>query len=1383
MNDIIYNYIVQAILGAASGYITNDYAINMLFKEYTPLKIGGVIKKTRTEFIDKLSSLVENDIINREKLNKVLSGDEFITEFAKVTQDFFEKYLYEAVGASEFSQLNGIEPTINETGKFIEELLENHRDEIISLLIKNLNTEAFFTENQIDTLSCSLSESIIEAADMELSAKAISSLYNEKESVTLSELLCIPDERLRSISKNLVSELNSLITGSLSDKTEADLKDIYKILNIDNAFLAAKNAFFEKSLNDILNIDNELKDKALVLFTQNFNSEAGQGVLYDLCESLFLYLRKIDKTLFEITDSSFEINLKDHLLESLPGFTDKIISWVTLNGNNIDRMLEESIDELIGESDKIKAMLLSAIKSNYLDNLSEKYNVAGKIADFIKKEADAEKLSTSVSKKIIEYLNSRSIGGIVSDLEDSGILNPSKAAGYITEYINNYASSVFTEFLGLSKNIKIRSIISEGFIDKKQDDTREIISSVIAVIKEKILSSAAVNDMLSERMYILLVSLMNKGLNEIIPEDKAVADLKELVNKNTGSIRELLKNELSKVSMENLNLPNDSTAHLHNLVSDEIMKQYHIYADRAKEIKVSSALDAINKLDNLNENSAEMIRSAVTKNLDTIMEGSIKSAVSENLNKLSDDELVDLANDFIGRELQPIMYFGGVLGAIAGIILALIQNAPMDYGFFTIENMVTYALVGYLTNVIAINMIFKPYRENRLLSRLPFFKNFSIGYIVKNQKVFAKTTAHFVDNNLLSSDSINKLFEKHQESIKSSLISGIKSGDYGLLQKLLNNNTDKIVSGAYSFTKNSIDENKGNLSSLAFKSTEKINASSLLTPAAVNYLSTAGINKLMHEKENLTVSLYDHLSSGDSLKAQIPESIINPAKLYLNNAINQYYDATMSKLDSLDAIKAFTHRYNHNYLSFTDRYINEIAGSESVELFVKYGSEKISDFIFSQDSRKIIMDAANSCFAKSYSKNIGEAFGGKIKEYAENNAPLLFDRVFGYIKQEIIQSEKKISLSVQEEIKNSLSTIEKGMFALMGGKDIIDRLIHKIMVVKAPLFVDEKRHELYGIFSDTILKSFYAVKIEDIHKSLSKIQLDNLADSYFSDENNRRFVGEKITLIADVFKDKIGNIKLNSILRLVSLENTDSMFNAYGNEIQEFFSCLSSEMSDKKDTAINKIKFMSDEIIEEFTGSVSFTALYGELYREDIARAADNLSSYLTQDDYLKNLLVCLINNYKDYIGAKKLSEFIDKNKFISSVNIFIEDALKNEKIEESIKDMYLSALEEACRCNFNFIDDRTKSCIIDIIVDSGVKSIKGKLDSILKSMEFEHIAKEEIENMEPRKIHEMFDSFMGKYFKRLMLYGFGGFVFGINMYVGLSLTALKILSEKFSKK
>ena len=39
--------ILQSISGGVAGYITNKYAVNMLFKEYTPLKLGGVVKKNK----------------------------------------------------------------------------------------------------------------------------------------------------------------------------------------------------------------------------------------------------------------------------------------------------------------------------------------------------------------------------------------------------------------------------------------------------------------------------------------------------------------------------------------------------------------------------------------------------------------------------------------------------------------------------------------------------------------------------------------------------------------------------------------------------------------------------------------------------------------------------------------------------------------------------------------------------------------------------------------------------------------------------------------------------------------------------------------------------------------------------------------------------------------------------------------------------------------------------------------------------------------------------------------------------------------------------------------------------------------------------------------
>ena len=102
---------------------------------------------------------------------------------------------------------------------------------------------------------------------------------------------------------------------------------------------------------------------------------------------------------------------------------------------------------------------------------------------------------------------------------------------------------------------------------------------------------------------------------------------------------------------------------------------------------------------------------------------------------------------------------------------------------------------------------------------------------------------------------------------------------------------------------------------------------------------------------------------------------------------------------------------------------------------------------------------------------------------------------------------------------------------------------------------------------------------------------------------------------------------------------------------------------------------------------------------------------------------------------------------------------------------------------NFSFVDAGTKEYAVNAFVDASIEGLRRNLDDILKSVEFDKIAQEEIEKMEPAKIHQMFNSFGGKYFKKLMLYGFGGFVFGINMYVGFTLTGFKILSETIKKK
>jgi len=1377
MNEIFYNYILQAVLGSAAGYITNDYAINMLFKEYTPLKIGGVIKKTRNEFIDNLSSLVENDIVNKEKLINILTDDEFKSKFEQLTEDFFKNCLYEVSGKDTFANIKGIDSTITTIGEFFEKYIQEHMNDLTEILFRDANLNDFLNEKQVNKIVDSLFESVCETLkNTNIIEEELNYLYSKKGNVKTSEF--ISTNNVNIFSDNIILKLNELIKND-STKIEEQLKDIFNSIEFDKTFSSTKNSFYEKTLGEIIKIDDEFRIKATNLCLNYLNSHAGQNTIYDLCDSLFSYIKNSNKTLFDIVDSSFEINLKTYLSDNLPQITESIVNWVRQNNNEINKLIEDSVNEVIKEADPLKGKLLNTLKNTYLNNISEKYNIVQKIIKYIQQETEPEKLSVNISSKIIDYLSAASIGEILTAAENNKVISPLKASDFITSYLNDSFKSIIDEFINKILSLKIKDILPQ-----------ELYATEI--IKNKIISSSLINKYLSKRANTLAGNYLNKNLNELISNDNLnnfIPSLKKFINrslnKNKSTITKLFKEELY-VNINSINLYDilNKNTNISDLIKEKIINEFKIMSNEIKNSKLSSVFDKINEIDNLNKNSSEMLRKLIINNMDTILSGSIKAIVLENLNKLSDDELVDFANDFIGRELQPIMYFGGILGLIVGIILAMIQNSPPNLGKITLANMFTCALVGLLTNVIAIDMIFKPYKENKLLSKIPFLRNFSLGYIVKNKNVFAKNTAHFVDNQLLRRDSINKLFDKYENNIKLSLTKGVSENDYYVMHKLLTNNENNIISGTYEFTKNLINKNINFISGFFVNKTDEYDLSSLLSPASINHLCSLGLKNQHNINNNLSDFAFSYLNSEKLIKNQIPNSFVDYTKSKINNVSEIYYVKTANNLEDMTYVKDFILQYNEKYKNILDKDLNEIFKHEEIKLFGSIISQKISDIILSEISRKNIIEKMSKLIEKYVvgDKTFGEIFNGKLKGYFDLKMPTLLEKLSSSIKSSIIKSKPVISINVQNEIKNSLGLLERGMFSIMGGGDIVDELVHKIMVVKLPEFIDSKKLELDHIFNSSINDSFYNKKVNEFSNSINKEQINNIIDSYFSDGENVEFINRKINFTVDNIVKKSETINVKNVLKYFSLDDLNNFIISYEVELSKLLNDLSKSMVENKNLVLEKINAMTNEVIENFINTFSFKDLSNEITKEDVKTIMENLLNILNKDNFSKDSLEKFIYNYKDYSKDKKTSEFIDKEDFKISTESFIKNKVINNKKEDSIKKLYGSLLNDAVNSNFSFIHEETKTYALNLFVESSLKSIRRNLDKILKAVKFDKIAQEEIEAMEPKKIHEMFNSFMGKYFTRLKIYGVWGFVFGINVYIGLTLTILKFIGETFNK-
>ena len=141
----IFLLVFQGISGGVAGYITNKYAVDMLFKEYTPLKLGGVIKKKKEKFIEEISDLVERDIINAETLKAQIATKNLNVYIEQIAEAFFEKGLVNSLGNTKVGEVIDFPNSVNKNQEFVRKNLNMVLPELLENVFINVNLDDILT--------------------------------------------------------------------------------------------------------------------------------------------------------------------------------------------------------------------------------------------------------------------------------------------------------------------------------------------------------------------------------------------------------------------------------------------------------------------------------------------------------------------------------------------------------------------------------------------------------------------------------------------------------------------------------------------------------------------------------------------------------------------------------------------------------------------------------------------------------------------------------------------------------------------------------------------------------------------------------------------------------------------------------------------------------------------------------------------------------------------------------------------------------------------------------------------------------------------------------------------------------------------------------------
>ncbi|WP_176127559.1 DUF445 family protein [Clostridium saccharobutylicum] len=1389
---------LQGISGGVSGYTTNKYAVNMLFKEYTPFKLGGVIKKKKEKFIDEISGLVERDIINSNTLREAVSKKEIVDQIEQITKTFLQDSLKKQFGSRKISEIDGFFESTIKNKDFMNENLNKFLPLVLDNILENLNLSNILSQNQIERIIDEVHKLLTEEFEKnDILERYICDLYNENSGVTLSQIF--KEEFKFKLVKNITEIIINIIKEDIF-KDEEECREVLNkacsSINLDVTLTKLQGLIGEYKISEFIT-GKEEEQLSLEIFTkvnEFINSQKGRESIGNLIDEIISIGRNSEFTIYEVLPNEMEDSLTNFIQTIVPKVMPYISEWIGSNKSSLDELIESAIDEAIGNIDgSIKQVILSKVRSAFMDDISDKNNIVSKITDYVNKNVNDESYN-KLANSIIDYLRTKKINDILELLEKQNLLDSRKLTEFIIKQFKLHGNKVLGMIIKSQFSKRVNEFVKLDLVKLFNEKLKSILFNSILVNKDKVINK------LEEGIFLLITKksneIFNKNLAHLIDENQLTGISKgfsKLVNKfikNSSNTYKKQVQELLSSEINNINLKEVVQSHkteILNTISQSLNKMYDRTLDKYKDYELKEVINLIPNKDELASKISKESHERLISALPSLLDGKIKKFVYGNLEKYNEDEICTLAQNFMGNQLKPLSVFGGVLGIIVGLIYGAATYDSMNI-VGTSNGIVNILMscgimagVGVITNVIALWMIFHPYKKVKVLSKIPFLREFALGYIPAHKNEFAMGMARLIDEELLEKKAINKTFNSNKHRIQLSLMEVVSNNNYQIIVNFIREKKQDLNKGIYNliskYCNNSAFLKKIALSIGNNKFDNIIKKSSVLNLEDKvtqflkrEYIETRLVN-LVNNKINSNYQVKDMLS--DELSSSLGNYIENQITMIIKNRAEN-----LKKSNLLENIIA---NNSEIYNSTIKKSCREIFDDEFLINTKNSIKVYIENFIFN-DSKKYIDNFMKKFLEDKLDGNntIGSIFNGKVKDIIDGNLLTLTnwstDKLIAYLKE----NEYKISYSVKETISNELNFFEKLAYSAFGGDKIVEDVVSIILNNKLPIMIKEESDKISNLIKVSLDNTVYPMETRTLTIKADEINTGLLFDNMFEQFSDSSIFRSKINNSSDLMLDYFINSPIINYVEMCNMHTLELVHKKFYNEI----SLVQEDIYNN----INKVFNEDNNIISEFINDKFLTALLNKTGKdlfngieyceiEDIARDIFKLitSSVNTQ----KCIGILIEEFYDNKLSKKELKEFINidilSKDIENSINIMFEqDKFNNENLQV-IKEI----IEEALNNHLNLISNDSKCYLVNEIIEAAIESTNHYILPMMQSINLKGITNKQINLMNPEEIHTLFKKVIGEFFMKLYLYGIMGGVFGINLWLTIVLCGADYIYSK----
>ena len=1367
-----------AVLGGGfTGYVTNDYAVKMIFKEYYPfgIKVGGVIIKTREKFVENVSALVERDIINNRTIENELEKFEFQKAFYNLVADILKKHLYNNTADINVSQIPGSEMSFYNFERIFESHANTLTEELIGPLLDLIDADVLLSKEQSEYLAEQIFTILLqELEENDVIEDFINGFYRENKEAMLSDF--IAPKVFKSLDTNLKEATNGLhqtLQLDFDERINTVIKEICGTLELKKVISNLEQSVKEKTLMQLLgkdrsaNVANDLLQKAV----QALKTPEGQKVLINFADKIISILKTVKSPLLSIMSEELNERFENYLEKYLPGLIEKILLWLRKNKDEINYLLNQSVDDVLDAESSgffnLKGKAKKMLKDAFVDNVADKYQVVEKVLKYIKDETDIKVISIELSKEIIKYLKTKEVSEIIGNLEEKGFIK----ADYIVKLINNnIEENIGSLDLSLFDNLFEHRIGDFVDIDLSRNLEYFITNILLEQLKNKFLYSPKGTKLLQNEISDKIMEI-STGKIGVLCSEESFAELASKTNDKVirkielekAAIKETIKQEIAKNFCDKKirHLCSENTLQkINKITADKSVEFVHESIPFFLKTPVKNCYDYLNAQRNTAKSLTGMAMELSKKNLHFMLEGRIRAAVAANLSKLPDAEIQKIVENFMGKELKPINWFGALLGGATGLLTYDLLSSPallLFSNFDYILTIVVYSLVGYGTNVIALKMIFQPYYEKKILGlKIPF----TPGVISKQKPRFAKSMAEFVNEKLLTANAVTDIFLDKRQVIAENFKENIAADNYKKLQQALIDNSDIIADKVLVLSIKYVEENKEKIINNLMEEVKDISLSKFDYSKIETQFNPAIAKKVENMDRPISVYINDLLQSEKSLQQLLPSFFLAGIYASTDKLLDEKIRILIDYAEDKNKIMEIVAALSDDFDSLIDKSMYELITDKQM-ITIK---ESISSYLLTKlqdkESREQLFNWIEEKFSKELrpEKRIDELFGGMLVKLLQQNAKFIINEIIDKAQDKLKDNRSIIKKEVYRRFRESSGTGMKAADTVLDIESSIYDVVDDLVEEKFPEYLGCKKKELQDIFISFIRTKIAASHVSDIGIELNAEGIINIVDSLLSNKT----VEGSLKGISDNLVDYVLKMPLKDLLSVVSVKEVLDVYKIFAKEIEEARINLTRSIKEKRTILVDEAGTLIAEIIDKALLNLPVKQLCADISQEDIRKIAKYTIQELVESDSFNKQLCTYIKTVIKEIKYKQSDDLLDFAILKHDSLLVIDKILADEVALQEMASGVEKSLGRFFKSDETILTTETKDYIINIVVISLLDSLEDHILNIINAVNVQRVTEQQVNAMEPAEIEAMFNSFAKPYFNKIEKYGLSGGAIGL---------------------